>query len=1357
MPRSQRLAARQMKSYAEPMEEDSDPPNGNSDDDDSFDEDDDPDKIEVPGGGKTLEASKSIRKAGPSTPAIKQEGSLTKSSIPYPQSWPSSSAAALTASQLIKREPAGSGVPGSRNQGQDISINVPSPLMDTNLFLRLATEPLTNPQGFQGSSPLDNISQNLFAKFFTTPLNPAFAQLYNAFVGNSSSAAQSILNSFNPALMGLAGLPQQKPKMNNPYAPAPNWNGLHPNMNYNYMNPSQPVLEEEDETHEDDSMGVAETYADYKPSKLNIGKRHPDPVVETASLASVLPPNIYYQLKLPKEIQNMGKLSALQLEAVVYACQQHEHFLRNGERAGFLVGDGAGVGKGRTIAGIIYENYLCGRKKALWVSVSNDLKYDSERDLDDIGAKGMKVFPLNKLKYGKINLADKNKGVIFATYSSLIGESSQGGRYNTRLKQILDWCGKDFDGVLVFDECHRAKNLCPVGNTKPTKTGVTVHELQKRLPKARVVYASATGASEPRNMAYMTRLGIWGLGTPFREFNDFINAVEKRGIGAMEIVAMDMKLRGAYIARQLSFHGVTFNIDEVPLDTDFVKVYDDSVELWVEGLQKFIEATELMNAESTTKKAIWAQFWSSHQRFFKYLCIASKVRHACNVARDAVKCGKCVVIGLQSTGEARTLDQLEKDDGELTDFVSTAKGVMQTLVEKHFPVINKNKVNEVAELVSSGIEFQDLLKAAAQPGPSTSSGKRKPVRRAAQKAFKRVKLGSDDSSDPDNDSDFDGSELSSSASEEYASDVEASDEEFHESSEPESDDSAQKGKKKGKKGKKATAASKVQRELPSKEAIARVWEMRKELLDKIEKLGEKLPPNTLDQLIDDLGGPEEVAEMTGRKGRVVQNAGGKIEYETRAEQDQSLENINLVEKKRFMDGNKLIAIISEAASSGISLQSDRRVQNQRRRVHITLELPWSADRAIQQFGRTHRSNQLNAPEYVFLISDLAGEHRFASIVAKRLESLGALTHGDRRATETRDLSRFHIDNKYGRTALETVMKYIMGYERRPPVLPPSDFPTFREEVAAGLVGVGLINNENGQLCLEKDYNNISKFLNRILGMPVKLQNGLFKYFTDTLHHIVSQVKKTGRFDMGILDLGDTNSGEIKVTKTSKFTRKHATGSGEILLHRIVVERGMSWKESQDKYVELVGKHEGYYLSNQSRNEKKTAVLIVADPGTSKGDKAPTKNNALHTVYRPNTGMQLRRETLKDIQSKYTAVKPDEAQPHWDEQFDSSKSNCMHAYWRGNCKNKAAGLDCDVGLRRRTYHVLSGNVLIVWDDVERVISGQVVNSKMQIVRAHSPQDNLKVVGLLIPNNCATELCEMLATAEAAEREIKKEAV
>jgi predicted RNA methylase len=114
-------------------------------------------------------------------------------------------------------------------------------------------------------------------------------------------------------------------------------------------------------------------FVSYAPAKLKGGKPHPAIIVESSSMAAVVPPDITYRPHLAREIITEGRLSDIQIERVIYAGQRHEQRLPDGSRAGFFVGDGTGVGKGRILAGVIADNFNQGRERALWLSVNNDL------------------------------------------------------------------------------------------------------------------------------------------------------------------------------------------------------------------------------------------------------------------------------------------------------------------------------------------------------------------------------------------------------------------------------------------------------------------------------------------------------------------------------------------------------------------------------------------------------------------------------------------------------------------------------------------------------------------------------------------------------------------------------------------------------------------------------------------------------------------------------------------------------------------------------------------------------------------------------------------------------------------------
>lgn len=68
-----------------------------------------------------------------------------------------------------------------------------------------------------------------------------------------------------------------------------------------------------------------------------------------------------------------------------------------------------------------------------------------------------------------------------------------------------------------------------------------------------------------------------------------------------------------------------------------------------------------------------------------------------------------------------------------------------------------------------------------------------------------------------------------------------------------------------------------------------------------------------------------MAGSAGRKARLIRQERGGVKWENRslAQRDCAVDSINVDERNKFLQGEKLIAVISEAASAGISLHADR--------------------------------------------------------------------------------------------------------------------------------------------------------------------------------------------------------------------------------------------------------------------------------------------------------------------------------------------------------------------------------------------------------------------------------------------------
>lgn len=918
-------------------------------------------------------------------------------------------------------------------------------------------------------------------------------------------------------------------------------------------------------------------YATYTPRKVHIkgAKKHPAKLVESAAMAAVEPPDVTYTPSLPKDLVTSGKLSDAQLENIVYAGQAHGQMLQNGSRKGYFIGDGTGVGKGRQLSGIIMDNFLQGRDRAIWVSDKPQLINDAVRDWKDLGGSQDDVLDFSKYKLGQ-DISAK-RGIMFMSYDTL----KYGKNDKTRLGDLERWLGKDFDGVICFDEAHNMANSAGKqgkrGKTKPSQKALAGIKLQKMFPKARVVYASATGATDIGDYAYLERLGLWGPGTAFNDSADFTAKISTGGLAAMELVARDMKSMGVYMARSISYDDVTYDTlqhDLTPMQTD---IYDTMSRAWQSIFQNIEKALGDTGASlnGSARSAAWSAFYSTQQRFYNQIITSMSMPTVIEDMRRELKNGRSCVLQIVNTNEAaadRAIAQVEDNGLSLDDMdLTPTESLVQYLINS-FPV------------------------------------------------------------------------------QEYE---EYTDEKGNKLSRPVMD-------KDGK-------------PVLSKKAIRQ----RDELVEQIKQM--RVPDGPLEMLFDAFG-VDQVAEVTGRTRRVVEKADENGQMHRVIESRSS--KAGIADAQMFQDGKKRILVFSDAGGTGRSYHADLRAKNQQQRVHYLLQPGWNASKATQGFGRTHRSNEASAPIFRLVTTNVMGQKRFTSTIARRLDQLGALTKGQRQAGSGIFGEKDNLEGPIAQDALQQYYKQLPVEIVKKLGLYPKLYDT----------RTGAFKTEDNTASRD-----IGIFLNRILSLEVKEQNEVFQGFYDTFDRMMDVAIANGTVDMG---LENYRADKIEV-KDEKVIRKDPSGA-------------------DTKYVQMTAynKPELITLSAAKKlHDKFQGLVRLEDGGVRAVYEISSKTN-------PRTGEVQRRFKLESPVRGKSSV-------YVEDTMKAKTTAIDKADWTKAWKEETAKAP---EYTESTLHLLTGTLLPIWDRlpenntrVMRVVSSDGKQYLGRVIRADQIDSVLKGLG------------------------------
>jgi hypothetical protein len=427
-----------------------------------------------------------------------------------------------------------------------------------------------------------------------------------------------------------------------------------------------------------------------------------------------------------------------------------------------------------------------------------------------------------------------------------------------------------------------------------------------------------------------------------------------------------------------------------------------------------------------------------------------------------------------------------------------------------------------------------------------------------------------------------------------------------------------------------------------------------------------LPPvqGALDQILHRFGA-DLVAEVTGRSRRIVKR-NDRLCIETRPA------SANFAETAAFMDDDKRILVFSDAGGTGRSYHADLGCKNQRRRIHYLLEPGWRADAAIQGLGRSNRTNQKQPPVFRPVATDVKGERRFLSTIARRLDTLGAITRGQRQTGgQGLFLADDNLESPYAKAALRQFYQLI--YQGKIEGCSLAEFQN--------ATGLDLVDQAGS---LREALPPITQFLNRVLALRIAMQNLLFAAFEQLFDARIEAAIAGGTYDVGV----ETLTAESFRIAERRTVHTHGLSGAETCCYRVL-------RKDRNRPLMLA-----------------EALALRAQDGRLLINKR-TRHAAVQmhaaSLMDDDGNVEIRTRLIRPMSRETLSV----------ERFE-------HSYWRKAAREEFAALweaECVAvpEFTESSFHIITGLLLPIWDRLPA--------DNMRVYRFET-DDGERVIGRLV---------------------------